>query len=189
LINIINPDDVAAEVIVLSIGSHTIKYGLASQLTPFLVPTLIAYSKPKTPLFTSQEEDNNPSLEADLEEVRASLIEDKILDSRVCSGSSLTGYKVFDEHNFETRHPISEDDEFLTRNVYSKVTNDHLFEGNFSFTWLPSPKPNYLIGEDVMALDCSTEYEIHRPIVNGYLNVREGQSPTVCLDMLEIIIS
>ena len=39
-----------------------------------------------------------------------------------------------------------------------------------------------------MNLHHSDNYQVYYPIKNGYLNVKEGQSETVCLDMLENII-
>lgn len=50
LTNFLNPGDKSAETLVLHIGSHSTKLGLASQLHPFLVPTVIAYPA-KKPLF------------------------------------------------------------------------------------------------------------------------------------------
>lgn len=64
LINIINPNDPGSEYIILNIGTHTIKYGLASQLSPFVVPNLIAYRSEKAKVFDSR----TMSSDVDMEE-------------------------------------------------------------------------------------------------------------------------
>mmetsp|Transcript_23725 Transcript_23725/g.29480 ORF Transcript_23725/g.29480 Transcript_23725/m.29480 type:complete len:102 (-) Transcript_23725:2077-2382(-) len=43
LINFLNLSEKGADTMVLQFGSHSIKFGLASQVQPFLVPTMIAY--------------------------------------------------------------------------------------------------------------------------------------------------
>ena len=40
-----------------------------------------------------------------------------------------------------------------------------------------------------MCLDTKENYQLHRPIKNGYLNVFPGQSAILCVEMLEAIIS
>ena len=41
----INMGDKGSDTIVFQLGSHSIKFGLASQLTPLVIPTTIAYKK------------------------------------------------------------------------------------------------------------------------------------------------
>jgi actin-related protein len=43
LISFLNIGEKGADNVVLELGSHSIKLGLASQMQPFMVPTVIAY--------------------------------------------------------------------------------------------------------------------------------------------------
>lgn len=43
LINFLNVSEKGGDTFVLQFGSHSIKFGLASQITPFMVPNQIAY--------------------------------------------------------------------------------------------------------------------------------------------------
>ena len=45
LSSFLNPNDKGSDCIVFQIGSHSIKFGLASQLIPFVIPNCIAYKK------------------------------------------------------------------------------------------------------------------------------------------------
>jgi len=40
--NILNPEDPGSDCVVFCLGSSTIKYGLASQLSPFIMPNIVA---------------------------------------------------------------------------------------------------------------------------------------------------
>ena len=67
---ILNLGDKGSEVIILHAGSHSLKFGLASQLQPFLIPTVVAHlKKPQkstlnVPLFGNLE-DPDPFPEAE----------------------------------------------------------------------------------------------------------------------------
>ena len=43
LINFLNIGDKGSDTFVIQFGSHSIKFGLATQVQPFLVPTVVAY--------------------------------------------------------------------------------------------------------------------------------------------------
>jgi len=43
LINFLNLGEKGSDTFVFNFGSHSIKFGLASQVQPFMVPTVVAY--------------------------------------------------------------------------------------------------------------------------------------------------
>ena len=45
LSSFLNLTDKGSDCIVFQLGSHSVKFGLASQLTPFVIPNCIAYKK------------------------------------------------------------------------------------------------------------------------------------------------
>jgi hypothetical protein len=45
LASFLNLNDKGSDCIVFQLGSHSIKFGLASQLIPFVIPNCIAYKK------------------------------------------------------------------------------------------------------------------------------------------------
>jgi len=45
LASFLNLNDRGSDCIVFQLGSHSIKFGLASQLIPFVIPNCIAYKK------------------------------------------------------------------------------------------------------------------------------------------------
>lgn len=57
LIQHLNLGDKGADTIIIHPGSHSIKFGLASQSSPFIVPNLIAYPTKKGQKIESYEEE------------------------------------------------------------------------------------------------------------------------------------
>jgi len=43
LINFLSPTDKGGDCVIIHPGSHSIKFGLASQMQPFLIPNVIAH--------------------------------------------------------------------------------------------------------------------------------------------------
>ena len=43
LLNFLNPFDKGSDCIIIHPGSHSIKFGLATQMQPFIAPNVIAY--------------------------------------------------------------------------------------------------------------------------------------------------
>jgi len=102
------------------------------------------------------------------------MFEERIVDPKLERLlKSQTGYWIFDEKNFEMKHQYEDSQEYIPKNYYSRSLNDYLYDQSFSFTHT-SPDTQVLIGEDVISLDINDGYQIHRPIVNGYLNVKDG---------------
>lgn len=90
LINFLNASDKSSETLVLQFGSHSIKFGLASQMQPFMVPTIIAHPTKKQNLFTPKaDQDQNvfeynmskvlPDIVNDLRQNKCHLIDDKAI--------------------------------------------------------------------------------------------------------------
>ena len=201
LINILNPSEAAADCIVLSIGSSSIKLGVASQLQPFLVPNIIAYqhTKPQTHSDAKEEEKGNESVEKVINNVESDLRRKNYIcwDPKSIKSQmwNLMGFKLFDESNCTEQHfnmDIDDDDDQnrFEQNLFSFAPEDYLWNKNFSFTKVSkgSSKQKYFVGEEAVSLHKTDNYKVFYPIRNGYLNVTSSHSIHDCIDALELIL-
>ena len=201
LINILNPSEAAADWIVLSIGSNSIKLGVASQLQPFLVPNVIAYqnTKTRTPSEVNEEDKSNESVEKVINNVESDLRRKNYIcwDPKSIKSQmwNLMGFKQFDESNCTEQHfnmDIDDDDDQnrFEQNLFSFAPEDYLWNRNFSFTKVTKGynRQKYFIGEEAVSLHKNDNYKIFNPVRNGYLNVTEKYSIHDWIDALELIL-
>lgn len=202
LVNIINPSETGSDCIVLNIGSSSIKLGVASQLEPFMVPNIIAYQSKKGKTIETQpppEDKSNPivenvinSIESDLRRKQYILGDHKTIKSQM---SNLMGFKLFDESNSIEKHfnmDMDDDDDQnrFEQDLFTDVPEDYLCNRNFLFTKVGKGqnRQKYFVGEEALSLHKNEEYELFRPVKNGYLNVTTENTVPVCLDALELIL-
>lgn len=203
LINIINPNETVSDCIVLNIGSSSIKFGVASQLEPFMVPNVIAYQFEDDTIASDLEqgvEKSNPSVEAIINNIESDLrrkyyllVDPKTIKTQM---SNLMGFKVFDESNCIEQHfsmAMDDDDDEPNRfehDLFTDTPEDYLCNKNFTYTkvFKNERKQKYFVGEEALSLHKDENYRLFRPIRNGYLNVSKHCPAPVCLDALEIIL-
>ncbi|CAI2360586.1 unnamed protein product [Moneuplotes crassus] len=202
LINILNPNESCADCIVLNIGSSSIKFGVASQLEPFMVPNVIAYHREGRRIeeeSKTRDTKHNPavesiinSVESDLRRKLYLLIDPKMIKSQM---NNLMGFKLFEESNCIENHfsmamDDGEDDMARFENqLFSDIPEDYLCNKDFTFTKVSKLNPQkYFIGEEALSLHKNESYELFKPIRNGYLNVTHSTPAPICLDALELIL-
>ena len=65
LLSFLNLSEKGADTMIIHPGSHSIKFGLASQIQPFIAPNVIAYPRKKEgkPVFIADEKERDREIE------------------------------------------------------------------------------------------------------------------------------
>lgn len=184
----------------LNIGSSSIKFGVASQLEPFLVPCAIAYLRSSDPEDKTDPVDkSNPAVESVINNVESDLrLKQYILGdpkSIKAQMTNLVGFKMFDESNCIEKHysmDMDDDDDQrrFEHDLFTDVPEDYICNRNFSFTKVAKgvSKQKYFVGEEAISLHKNENYQLFHPIKNGYLNVTSTITAQTCIDALERIL-
>ena len=202
----LGPNDKGSDSIVVQLGSHSIKFGLASQEKPFVIPNVIAHLITNPPSQNDEmiiDQINNNDIDKVSEEFKYNLqnIEKEILmkESKAKTAKKLAILNANkSQPNQKYQNAISEIPERLvdqppgSTGNYKKMEamfydlNDDIINNNFKWTYI-NDKPKMLIGREAQCIpDTCKEYEIRYPIKFGYFN--NDYSVYAVLQDLEFIL-
>jgi len=202
LYNFLNFTERGGDIVIIHPGSHTIKFGLASQSQPFMIPNVIAY-RTKThihaydPASSTNEAiqqvfDNE--IESILPEVNKDLLDHEysLIDSKRAQKikSRNVSYKIFDESNAVQIYPDKrKGSDYEEVDIFSTNLNAVANSEKFTFFRAHSPSPpSYIVGQGALDLEASENYKLCYPVRYGHLNTKPGVSATQCCDDLEKIL-
>ena len=170
------------DTIVIQIGSHSIKFGLASQYQPFVIPNVIAH--------LIQHESSQINIELDdlsfnqnfincVNEIENCIVQK---ENKNKMAKKLAVLNINKSMENQGQFQISEIPERINEQMpdslcsYKKMEqisndlNDDITDNNFKWTSLSS-KPKILIGREALCIpNNNNEYEIRFPIKFGYFN-------------------
>lgn len=201
----INPNEKGFETIVLQIGSHSIKFGYASQYQPFIIPNVIAYKIKRDDDFKNKIEDTYESYNEELK-FELKLIEEEFMreigkEERIYLAKNkhlkiafnpyakekLPYYQMIQEKTIHSQVPKSNTN-FKKLSQMMNGLNDDIIDNIFKWTDTKDMKEkDYLIGREALSIQNENEFEIRFPIQYGYLNTKFHES--IVLNDLEKILS
>ncbi len=169
------------DTIVLQIGSHSIKFGLASQYQPFVIPNVIAH------LINRESQINididnlsfNENFINCLTEIENCIVQK---ENKNKMAKKLAVLNINKSMENQGQYQISEIPEriheqmpeslctFKKMEQISNDLNEDINDNNFKWTTLNS-KPNILIGREALCIPTNNnDYEVRFPIKYGYFN-------------------
>eukprot|EP00347_Sterkiella_histriomuscorum_P001948 403370052 len=209
LISFLNPYDRGSDTIIIHPGSHSIKFGLASQMQPFIIPNVIAYPNKngkrikdfegtqqldadRQQLFDQQIDRVLPEVEQSLRKKRFYLIDAK---SAKNIRNKQVSFKQYDENNCiiegqELDIPFDSHN----MNVMTSELNEELWGEKFRFTSRPDTQdPNtqkrpFFVGKEALTLHKNEEYTLRYPIKYGDFNITNTQNMQDCCQDLQNIL-
>jgi actin-related protein 8 len=186
----INPNDKGSDSIVFQIGSHSVKFGFASQLTPFIIPTVIAYRK-------TLDEDG---MEIDLEDYsqipelsdaflssllnieqetlkKQMKLEQKLKNNRkiipVTNKSIIKSSQENNENEIPERKNYQQEPlastSFKKAHAMSFDLNEDILENNYKWT-STEDRPSFLVGREAQTIFDIENYILRHPIKYGFFN-------------------
>ena len=169
-------------IIIIQIGSHSIKFGLASQYQPFVIPNVIAHLIERESSQINIELDNlsfNENFTNCLNEIENCIVQK---ENKNKMAKKLAALNINKNLENQSQYQISEIPERINEQMpnslcnYKKMEqisndlNDDITDNNFKWTSLSS-KPNILIGREALCIPTNNnDYEIRFPIKYGYFN-------------------
>ena len=171
------------DVIVIQIGSHSIKFGLASQYQPFVIPNVIAH--------LIQDKSSQINIELDHLSLNSNFIncvneiENCIVqkENKNKMAKKLAVLNINKSLENQKLYQISEIPERINEQLPSSLStykkmeqisndlNDDITDNNFKWTSLYS-KPKTLIGREALCIPSNNnDYDLRFPIKYGYFNV------------------
>ena len=170
------------DIIVVQIGSHSIKFGLASQYHPFVIPNVIAHLITQESSQINIELDNlsfNENFINCVNEIENCIVQKENKNKMAKKLAVLNINKSLENQGQYQISEIPERINELNPNLicsYKKMeqlSNDLNFDivdNNFKWTSLSS-KPKILIGREALCIPSNNnEYEVRFPIKYGYFN-------------------
>ena len=170
------------DIIVIQIGSHSIKFGLASQYQPFVIPNVIAHLIPPESTQINIELDNlslNDNFINCVNEIENCIVQKENKNKMAKKLAVLNINKSLENQG---QYQISEIPERINEQMpeslctYKKMEqisndlNDDIIDNNFKWTSLTS-KPRTLIGREALCIPSNNnDYEVRFPIKYGYFN-------------------
>ena len=170
------------DIIVIQIGSHSIKFGFASQYQPFVIPNVIAHLIRCESSQIDIELDNltfNDNFINCLNEIENCIVQKENKNKMAKKLAALNINKNLENQN---QYQISEIPERINEQMpnslcsfkkmeqISNDLNEDIIDNNFKWTSLSS-KPNILIGREALCIPSNNkDYEIRFPIKYGYFN-------------------
>ena len=169
--------------IVIQIGSHSIKFGLASQYQPFLIPNVIAHKlKPDRTSNINIELDNltfNDDFILCVNDIENSIVQKENKNKMAKKLAVLNINKSMENQGQHQIKEIPERNKEYTPNIicpYEKMEhmaydlNEDIVDNNFKWTNLDN-NPDVLIGREALCIPSNnSDYEIRFPIKYGYFN-------------------
>ena len=196
--NNVNPflsqSDKGSDSIVVQLGSHSIKFGLASQYYPFLIPNVIAHRiKPNPPkenndtkdkesmdIIVEEDDEISEAFLSSLNNIEQDIIKKEIKGKTAKKLALLNSVK--NQASTRPQNAIVEIPERVNEQApnstssYKKMysmsldLNEDIVDNNFKWTSLTS-EPDYLVGREALCIpNTSTDYELRYPIKYGYFN-------------------
>jgi len=169
-------------IIVVQIGSHSIKFGLASQYQPFIIPNVIAHLIQKESSQINIELDNlsfNENFINCVNEIENFIIQKENKNKMAKKLAVLNIKKSLDNQcQFQTSEIPERINEQIPNSVCSykkmeQMSNDlnyDIIDNNFKWISLSS-KPKVLIGREALCIPTDNhDYEVRFPIRYGYFN-------------------
>jgi actin-related protein 8 len=170
------------DIIVVQIGSHSIKFGLASQTQPFVIPNVIAHLiKPESTQINIELDDLslNENFINCVNEIENCIVQKENKNKMAKKLAVLNINKSLENQG---QYQISEIPERINEQMpdslcsYKKMEkisndlNDDITDNNFKWTSLAS-KPRTLIGREALCIPSNNnDYEVRFPIKYGYFN-------------------
>ena len=184
-------------------GSHTVKFGLASQYQPFIIPNCIAYKilgnnagmevdSGSSDLVTDQFLNNLLNIEQDTLKKLAKLEKLKGKKSSVGTTNKTFTQKIYDKTNYLTElaerknfeQPPNSTAVFKKASAISNDLNEDIADNNYKWT-STSTEPSYLVGREALTIGETEKYLIRYPIKYGFFN-QEYSFQSVCDDIYKI---
>ena len=171
------------DTIVIQIGSHSIKFGLASQYQPFLIPNVIAHKiKPDASSNINIELDNltfNDDFISCVNDIENNIIQKENKNKMAKKLAVLNINKNMENQGQLQIKEIPERNKEQIPNIicpYEKMEhmaydlNEDIVDNNFKWTSLET-NPDVLIGREALCIPSNnSDYEIRFPIKYGYFN-------------------
>ena len=170
------------DTIVIQIGSHSIKFGFASQYQPFVIPNVIAHLINPEPSQINIELDNlsfNENFINCVYEIENCIVQK---ENKNKMAKKLAVLNINKSMENQGQFQISEIPERINEQMpdslcnYKKMEqisndlNDDITDNNFKWTSLSS-KPKILFGREALCIPTNNnDYEIRFPIKYGYFN-------------------
>ena len=170
------------DVIVIQIGSHSIKFGLASQYQPFVIPNVIAQLLPSDSSEINIELDHlsfNDNFKNCVSEIENSIVQK---ENKNKMAKKLAVLNINKSKENQKQYQISEIPERINEQLpsslctYKKMEqisndlNEDINDNNFKWTSLAS-KPKILIGREALSIPSNNnDYKLRYPIKYGYFN-------------------
>ena len=172
------------DTIVIQIGSHSIKFGLASQYQPFLIPNVIAHKiKPDASSNINIELDNltfNDDFISCVNDIENNIIQKENKNKMAKKLAVLNINKSMENQGQLQIKEIPERNKEQIPNIicpYEKMEhmaydlNEDIVDNNFKWTSLET-NPDVLIGREALCIPSNnSDYEIRFPIKYGYFNI------------------
>ena len=187
------------DTIVIQIGSHSIKFGLAAQYQPFLIPNVIAHKKkPDISSNINIELDNltfNEDFISCVNDIENNIIQKENKNKMAKKLAVLNINKSMENQAQNQIKEIPErNKEQIPNNIpsFEKMEhmaydlNEDIVDNNFKWTSLDS-NPDILIGREALCIPSNnSDYEIRFPIKYGYFNT-EFNFYVVLYDLMLIL--
>ena len=171
------------DTIVIQIGSHSIKFGLASQYQPFIIPNVIAHKiNPDKTSNINIELDNltfNDDFIQCVNDIENNIVQKENKNKMAKKLAVLNINKSMENQGQNQIKEIPERNKEYTPNIicpYKKMEqmaydlNEDIVDNNFKWTSLES-NPDILIGREALCIPSNNnDYEIRFPIKYGYFN-------------------
>ena len=170
------------DIIVVQIGSHSIKFGLASQYQPFVIPNVIAHLVQPESTQINIELDNlsfNENFVNCVNEIENCIVQK---ENKNKMAKKLAVLNINKNLENQGQYQISDIPERINEQMpdslcsYKKMEqisndlNDDIIDNNFKWTSLTS-KPKTLIGREALCIPSNNnDYEVRFPIKYGYFN-------------------
>lgn len=196
--NFVNPTEKGFDTVVVQLGSHSIKFGYASQFQPFVVPNCIAYKLKDG----SSENLNTWAISS------TSLIESEIGRAEDEISKELSKFEKLNNFNKKGAKPKEQNHDTPSQQTLPEkkilelgqnattnfkkafaITNDineDIHDNNFRWSESSKVFPYYLIGREAQSISDEQNYEIRYPIRYGYFN--NEYAPGIVLNDLEKIL-
>ena len=171
------------DTIVIQIGSHSIKFGLASQYQPFMIPNVIAHKKRQDITSSINIELDNLTFNEDfiscVNDIENNIIQKENKNKMAKKLAVLNINKSMENQAQNQIKEIPERNKEQIPNTicsYEKMEhmahdlNEDIVDNNFKWTSLDS-NPEILIGREALCIPSNNnDYEIRFPIKYGYFN-------------------
>lgn len=186
----LNIGEKGSDCVVFQFGSHSVKFGLASQLQPFVLPNCIAHriydhDQMDLAIDIDNNDEKNDLFLSSLVNLEQDVINKLIkLEQKDKGKNKLTiptkahgAYKIYDNSNCETDHQERknfEQNPNATANFKKALsmaydTNEDITDNNYKWTSI-SNEPSYLVGREALSIAERDKYLLRYPIRYGFFN-------------------